>query len=76
MGQTARHPRWAFAYKFPAQTGETTVERIVVQVGRTGKLTPVALLQPVDIKGVTISRATLHNESQAQQLGVGEGARV
>ncbi|MFB6185615.1 MAG: helix-hairpin-helix domain-containing protein, partial [Halobacteriaceae archaeon] len=76
MSQTARHPRWAFAYKFPAQTGETTIEQIVVQVGRTGKLTPVALLQPVDIKGVTISRATLHNESQAQQLGVGEGARV
>ncbi|XGI84272.1 NAD-dependent DNA ligase LigA [Halorutilales archaeon Cl-col2-1] len=76
LGVTSSHPRWAFAYKFPAKTGETTVERIVVQVGRTGKLTPVALLEPVDVKGVTISRATLHNESQARQLGVSEGARV
>ncbi|MDY6775770.1 MAG: NAD-dependent DNA ligase LigA [Halobacteria archaeon] len=76
LGVTSSHPRWAFAYKFPAKTGETAVERIVVQVGRTGKLTPVALLEPVDVKGVTISRATLHNESQARQLGVSEGAKV
>ncbi|WP_049936807.1 NAD-dependent DNA ligase LigA [Haloplanus natans] len=76
LGSTARHPRWAFAYKFPARTGETTVERIVVQVGRTGKLTPVALLDPVDIQGVTISRATLHNAAQVQRLGVREGVTV
>ncbi|MEF8856894.1 MAG: NAD-dependent DNA ligase LigA, partial [Haloplanus sp.] len=76
LGSTARHPRWAFAYKFPARTGETTVERIVVQVGRTGKLTPVALLDPVDVQGVTISRATLHNAAQVRELGVQEGASV
>jgi DNA ligase (NAD+) len=76
LGSTARHPRWAFAYKFPARTGETTVERIVVQVGRTGKLTPVALLDPVDVRGVTISRATLHNAAQIRALGVHEGATV
>ena len=76
LGSTARHPRWAFAYKFPARTGETTVERIVVQVGRTGKLTPVALLDPVDVQGVTISRATLHNAAQVRRLGVCEGASV
>jgi DNA ligase (NAD+) len=76
LGSTARHPRWAFAYKFPARTGETRVERIVVQVGRTGKLTPVALLDPVDVQGVTISRATLHNASQVRELGVREGASV
>ena len=76
LGETARHPRWAFAYKFPARTGETTVQRITVQVGRTGKLTPIALFEPVDVGGVTISRATLHNEAQAQDLGVGEEATV
>ncbi|WP_251330152.1 NAD-dependent DNA ligase LigA [Haloplanus pelagicus] len=76
LGSTARHPRWAFAYKFPPRTGETAVERIVVQVGRTGKLTPVALLDPVDLQGVTISRATLHNAAQVDDLGVHEGATV
>lgn len=76
LGETAAHPRWAFAYKFPAKTGETRVQGIAVQVGRTGKLTPVALLDPVEVKGVTISRASLHNEKQAQKLGISEGARV
>jgi DNA ligase (NAD+) len=76
LGSTARHPRWAFAYKFPARTGETTVERIVVQVGRTGKLTPVALLDPVDLQGVTISRATLHNAAQVRNRGIHQGATV
>ncbi|MDY6770641.1 MAG: NAD-dependent DNA ligase LigA [Candidatus Nanohaloarchaea archaeon] len=76
LGATASHPRWAYAYKFPPKTGETTVRDIVVQVGRTGKLTPVALLDPVDVQGVTISRASLHNEKQAQQLGVAPGATV
>jgi DNA ligase (NAD+) len=76
LGSTARHPRWAFAYKFPARTGETRVERIVVQVGRTGKLTPVALLDPVDVQGVTISRASLHNAAQVRRLGVRDGSTV
>lgn len=76
MGSTARHPRWAFAYKFPPKTGETTVRKIIVQVGRTGKLTPVALLDPVDIRGVTVSRASLHNEQVARELGVSEGSKV
>ncbi|MFB6208007.1 MAG: NAD-dependent DNA ligase LigA [Candidatus Nanohaloarchaea archaeon] len=76
LGSTAAHPRWAFAYKFPPKKEETVVEKITVQVGRTGKLTPVALLRPVDIGGVTVSRATLHNESQARELGVSEGSRV
>ncbi|MFB6216568.1 MAG: NAD-dependent DNA ligase LigA, partial [Candidatus Aenigmatarchaeota archaeon] len=72
LGKTSTHPRWAFAYK----TGETEVKDITVQVGRTGKLTPVALLEPVDVKGVTISRASLHNEKQAQKLGISKGAEV
>ncbi len=76
LGTTARHPRWAFAYKFPPKTGETILGKITVQVGRTGRMTPVALLDPVDLQGVTITRATLHNEAQAKQLGVQEGARV
>lgn len=76
LGETARHPRWAFAYKFPARKEETTVQRIIVQVGRTGKLTPVALLDPIDVTGVTISRASLHNERNVQELGVGDGSVV
>ncbi|KXB08242.1 aromatic ring-opening dioxygenase LigA [candidate division MSBL1 archaeon SCGC-AAA382N08] len=76
MGKTARHPRWAFAYKFPPKSGRSKVRKIIVQVGRTGKLTPVALLDPVDIKGVTVSRATLHNEERARELGVVEGMGV
>ncbi|PSQ45918.1 DNA ligase (NAD(+)) LigA [Halobacteriales archaeon SW_7_68_16] len=76
FGATAHHPRWAIAYKYPAATGETTVRRIVVQVGRTGRLTPVALLDPVDVDGVTISRASLHNAEQVAELGVTPGAVV
>lgn len=76
LGSTARHPRWAFAYKFPPQQGKTTVRRITVQVGRTGKLTPVGLLDPVEVTGVTISRASLHNASVVEELGVSEGAVV
>jgi DNA ligase (NAD+) len=76
LGETSAHPRWAFAYKFPAKTDVTRVTDIAVQVGRTGKLTPVALLEPVDVDGVTISRASLHNQKQVRELGVSEGARV
>ncbi|MFB6282996.1 MAG: NAD-dependent DNA ligase LigA [Halobacteria archaeon] len=76
LGFTARHPRWAYAYKFPARKERSTVRDIVVQVGRTGKLTPVALLDPVEIGGATVSRATLHNATQVSELGVTEGAEV
>jgi DNA ligase (NAD+) len=76
LGATARAPRWAFAYKFPARTEETTVRDIVVQVGRTGRLTPVALLDPVEVAGVEVSRATLHNPEQIEELGVDIGDKV
>ncbi|MDZ7849905.1 MAG: NAD-dependent DNA ligase LigA [Halodesulfurarchaeum sp.] len=73
LGTTARHYRWAFAYKFPARSEETRITDIVVQVGRTGRLTPVALLDPVDVGGVTVSRATLHNQHEIDGLGVDVG---
>jgi len=76
LGSTARAPRWAFAYKFPARKEETTVRDIVVQVGRTGRLTPVALMDPVEVGGVTVSRASLHNPSLIADLGVDMGDRV
>ena len=62
LGATARTPRWATAYKFPAKQGTTVVKDIIVQVGRTGALTPVALLEPVELAGSVVARATLHNE--------------
>jgi DNA ligase (NAD+) len=76
LGSTARAPRWVYAYKFPARSEVTTVRDIVVQVGRTGRLTPVALLDPVDVSGVEVSRATLHNPEQIEELGVDIGDTV
>jgi len=76
LGATARAVRWAFAYKFPPRASVTRVTDIVVQVGRTGRLTPVALLDPVDVGGVTVSRASLHNPEEIDRLGVGIGDEV
>jgi DNA ligase (NAD+) len=76
LSSTSRAPRWALAYKFPPRSEETTVREIAVQVGRTGRLTPVALLDPVEVGGVTVSRASLHNPEQIEQLGVAVGDRV
>ncbi|MFB6266721.1 MAG: NAD-dependent DNA ligase LigA [Halodesulfurarchaeum sp.] len=76
LGTTARHYRWAFAYKFPARSETTTIQDIVVQVGRTGRLTPVALLDPVDVSGVTVSRASLHNQAEIEAMGVDVGDEV
>ncbi|MCJ8498986.1 NAD-dependent DNA ligase LigA [Desulfatitalea alkaliphila] len=76
LGVRHRSPRWAFAWKFPPKEEVTTLEDIVVQVGRTGILTPVALLAPVDVGGVTVSRATLHNESEVKRKDVRPGDQV
>jgi DNA ligase (NAD+) len=70
LGYTGRAPRWAVAFKFTARAGITQVEDIRVQVGRTGKLTPVAALAPVSIGGTTVSRATLHNADEIERLGL------
>ena len=70
LGFTGKAPRWAIAYKYAARGGVTKIENIVPQVGRTGKLTPVAWLTPIPIGGTTVSRATLHNMDVIEQLGV------
>jgi DNA ligase (NAD+) len=70
LGTTSRAPRWAYAYKFPARTETTRVTDITVQIGRTGRATPVALLDLVAVGGVEVSRATLHNPGEVEELGV------
>jgi DNA ligase (NAD+) len=76
LGVTAHHPRWAFAYKFEPRREVSEILDIVVQVGRTGKLTPVAMLRPVDVGGVTVSRASLHNREEIERKDVRVGDRV
>ncbi len=76
VGTRQRNPRWALAWKFPARKEVTLLRDIVVQVGRTGTLTPVALLDPVEIGGVTVSRATLHNEGLVHEKDLRPGDRV
>ena len=78
LGSTAKSPRWAVAYKYEAEQAETVLKDIIVQVGRTGVLTPVAILEPVAVSGSTVSRATLHNEDEIRRkdIRIGDHVRV
>jgi len=76
LGSTAKFPRWAISFKFPARQATTKIKDIVIQVGRTGALTPVALLEPVKLAGITISRSTLHNEDEIKRKDIRIGDYV
>ncbi len=76
LGTTSKFPRWAIAYKFPARQVTTILRDLEPNVGRTGAVTPVAVLDPVDVSGTTVSRASVHNYDQVQRLGLGRGDRV
>jgi len=76
LGSTAKFPRWSISFKFPARQATTKIKDIVVQVGRTGALTPVAILEPVKLSGITISRSTLHNEDEIKRKDIRVGDYV
>jgi len=73
LGHTNKSPRWAIAYKFPTRQATTKIENIIVNVGRTGKITPVAILTPVPLSGTTVSRSTLHNEDEIHRKDIRVG---
>jgi len=76
LGETSKSPRWMISYKFPAEKKETVLEDIIVQVGRTGTLTPVAILRPVELSGSVVSRATLHNQDEIMRKDIRIGDHV
>jgi len=76
LGHTNKSPRWAIAYKFPARQATTKIQDIIINVGRTGKITPVAILAPVPLSGTTISRSTLHNEDEIRRKDIRIGDTV
>lgn len=76
LGSTAREPRWALAYKYPPEQKETVIEDIIASVGRTGVVTPVAIMKPVNLRGVTVQRATLHNQDEVDKKDVRVGDHV
>jgi len=76
LGYTGKSPRWAIAFKFPAEQGTTKIKEVYVQVGRTGALTPVALMEPVKLAGTTVTHATLHNFDEVERLGLKVGDTV
>lgn len=76
LGVTSKYPKWAIAFKYPPEEKETTVTDIICQVGRTGRITPVAILKPIQLCGTTVSRATLHNQDFINELGIGIGDTI